>query len=367
MARYDGTELKPIVPLPPAVAESLSSLPASPDWFPMHVHPDKDVFQMVKMSPAWYRQADFLDPPRIPGKLAVEIPGGFIRKTLNTPPARPCGIIFHTAFCGSTLLSRILEKVTSAFILREPRTFHSILHGQRRGTLSAAATADWTDTVLRLLCRTYSETHTAVAKLTDWSNGLMDVITRSRESSKSLFLYQSLPEFIIACVKHESRHPWIAGQYRSIAAFLQAENADRAQSIAEKAAGYWYFNLRSYREVAQKYPDRIGALNFRQLLEDAGAVARSVADWYGLNVDERRFDDKLQSVMGIYSKRAEQRYSPAQRQQEMHRLAREHASEVSQGLEFMESRVGNMTAFAELPNTLSTSLTGTTFSSDRPV
>jgi hypothetical protein len=50
-----------------------------------------------------------------------------VLETLNTVPAKPSGFIFHTSRCGSTLLTRTLQKSIDVLAFNEPQPLNALL------------------------------------------------------------------------------------------------------------------------------------------------------------------------------------------------------------------------------------------------
>ena len=73
----------------------------------------------------------------------------------GTPP-QPMGFLFHSAFCGSTLLLSALDRPGVAMGLSEPVLLNDVVGFRRRGA-PPAAVARLADSATRLLARPFAD------------------------------------------------------------------------------------------------------------------------------------------------------------------------------------------------------------------
>lgn len=80
-------------------------------------------------------------------------------------------VIFHVAFCGSTLLARLLEQDGAAHVLREPNVLVDLANWKRAGV--DARFAPSLRLVMASLRRRWVPTEAAVVKASNWPNNLI--------------------------------------------------------------------------------------------------------------------------------------------------------------------------------------------------
>ncbi|HQR25171.1 MAG TPA: hypothetical protein PK163_10320, partial [Steroidobacteraceae bacterium] len=139
----------------------------SPEYFPIRLAPEANALTLVPMSEQLYREVNFLDDREIPMDGSREVPLDAAIRALDQlhPPPRPLHWIFHVAFCGSTLVSRCLEQLATAFVLKEPFAVHDLAHRRRHGPADPAGPGGWHDSLRlldALLARTYHSDQVAI-------------------------------------------------------------------------------------------------------------------------------------------------------------------------------------------------------------
>ena len=92
----------------------------SPDMFFTRYQFIEERAYMVKMSPQFYQDSVFLDPGRMKGTCVIEVPFKWVESIANSVEIQKMPMIFHTAFCGSTLMSQSLQATFNVLSLREP-------------------------------------------------------------------------------------------------------------------------------------------------------------------------------------------------------------------------------------------------------
>lgn len=136
-----------------------------------HAMPDAGTIEFRRITAAAVRQASFLD-----GRVPVGEPAGacsiseLLVALRHTPDPGPLPMIFHVSFCGSTLLSRLLDVPGHALVYREPAIQIALADrhaaGLRVGDALAVSTA--------LLGRPVDGA-AAIVKPTNWANVLLPV------------------------------------------------------------------------------------------------------------------------------------------------------------------------------------------------
>src|SRR3569623_1173442 len=167
----------------------------------------------------------------------MPVPLGALRRARPSDgPHQPTNqAVFHTAFCGSTLLSRTLDAL-GAFVLKEPQVLGALC-GIRRSIVPSSQR--WLDrltaplkrgisrvsgsgtmrslkwnravqaAVLELLARPFHGHEPVVVKMNDDCNELMSELT----PRTGIFLHGTLTEFLTAVLKFPDRREWMRRRF----------------------------------------------------------------------------------------------------------------------------------------------------------
>ena len=130
----------------------------------------------------------------------VKMPVAAVVDSARTADSGPCHYIFHSAFCGSTLMSRALDVEGAACVLREPRVLHEL------GDLNAGSNLPHDqklalDVVLDLMQRPRLPGEKTIIKPANVANPLIDAIMEHQPNSRALLMYCSLPHFLLAIAR----------------------------------------------------------------------------------------------------------------------------------------------------------------------
>lgn len=105
------------------------------------------------------------------------------------PPAEPDCYIFHVSFCGSTLLTRLLERPGKVFALREPHCLVTLADGKAKyapeGGSKIAPLADFARATLRAR---WAPGEVILAKPSNWANNLLPELTADSGAIRPLFV-----------------------------------------------------------------------------------------------------------------------------------------------------------------------------------
>lgn len=259
-----------------------------PAWLPVHFDATNGELGFVRLSMETMESATFH------GRRELQDAGALVRlpwQAAAPAPTRPrmC-LLFHTAFCGSTLLSRILQDSPRVMVIREPSVLLDIAQLTKRiGTQTVEGVLA---TTLALLARPWTENGTILLKPTNQVNSLLPEILRNADG-KAILLYSSLPEFIVSnCTKlpqSETFVRWLAQH------FLRGSRLQRALRIPwhqpfhfiEACVLAWHAQMEIYADaLAADSEDRLRSLDFATLQCDVMSVVPECARWLGLGADE---------------------------------------------------------------------------------
>ncbi len=315
---------------------ALNTFETTPDLFPARIDFFERKTWFVKMSPQWYSESVFLDPGRIRGSCVIEVELERLQQMTQGIAWQPSAYIFHSAFCGSTLMAQALDAIFSCLPLREPEVLGNLqtfISPQTKNTEQQKN--DWLDRILRLLSRRYISNQKTVIKTNDFANPMMIKLLDCPRDIPILFMYTPLPEFVAACLKVDSRRKWIRSRYKTVSAntprllTLPHKLAIDDESYAQMAAIYWSYNIALYLEAWQRFPDKLHSLDINTLLAQPRESIEACGHKFGLkSLDGVDTKKQINGLFGIYSKNSKLSYSPQQRTEDIGRLLTKYKTEM---------------------------------------
>jgi len=311
----------------PQIEQAMQTISTTPDLFPARIRFADDKAYFVKMSPQWYSDSVFLDPARIKGTYVIESNLQWAQSIAENTSWHPTNFIFHTAFCGSTLMAQALDAMFNSLPLREPEVLGNVLFYLRSQAGNDEEKFAWLQRVVSLLSRSYAPQQYVVIKTNDNANPLMLDLLKWRDDLPILFMYTPLREFLVGCLKADNRRTWIRQRYNAVKtlapALLNTEvefNVDENE-YGEMAAVYWVYNIALYHSAWQFSHQNIRSLDFNDMLARPRESVETCARLFGLqtlpDVDHNSEIDKL---FNVYSKNSNFKYSPQQRSKDIERI-----------------------------------------------
>ncbi len=207
------------------------------------------------------------------------------------------GFLFHSAFCGSTMLVRALDRAGLAMGLSEPLTLNDIVGFRRRGA-EPRAVARMADASLRLLARPFAPGELVVVKPSNIINPLAELLMAMRPQAKAVFLYAPLETFLISVVRKGLHcRLWarelLEGYLREGFVDLGFETADHfRQSDLQVAAIGWLAQHAHFAKLSAKVgAGRIATLDADRMTDNPAAAIKAVLRHYGLAAEDQIVKD----------------------------------------------------------------------------
>lgn len=180
-------------------------------YFPVDYLPASDSLAFLPMASDMIAQASFIDR-RLPLSFADAQPVLVSRcPLLDCAPA----LLFHNAFCGSTLLARALQAPPAVMSLREPSALLALAMANLKPEVFAPAQIERAArVVLGLLGRPWAANGQVLIKPTNQVNRILPLLLRVSPQSRVLLLHSSLEQFLLSCLKKlpaaEQQIRWMA-------------------------------------------------------------------------------------------------------------------------------------------------------------
>lgn len=328
----------------------LSKLAVSPDTYPQKLDLVRERILLIGFDEASYRAASFLDD-RILGpatKGAWLTIGLVAAQAERVRESRPLHYILHTGHVGSTLLSRLMDTTGTVLSLREPLPLRTLaeaadLVGQPESLLGETQYARLAATFARLWSRGYSSTRSVVLKATSAAARALPWLLEPDAAARAVYLNLRAEPYLATLLAGANSAQDLRGhgaeRMRRLRTRLDtALQPLHALSHGELTAMSWLAETLTRRELLDRFPGQVLALDFDELLADTPRVMHEVvahfqlsppADWLG----------RLGSnpALARYSKAPEQEYSAAVRAQVLAQARREQHAEIVRGMAWLES------------------------------
>jgi len=335
----------------------------SPDHFPIRVNPWNDAAVLVPLTPRLYRRLAFLDDRFVPMAASWDTS---LRALADAAPAdvprdrRPAHAIFHVAFCGSTLISRCLDRL-GTLVLKEPFPFHELGFMKRHDPLMHDRPRDWQtafDLVMRLLARTYPDTQASVIKPTDASTHLIEDVLAHAPDAGALFLYVDLETFLLSILGDPIRRGFARERLEDLSVLfpdhaLFCAATRRTLTDAESAACLWLLHRQIYADFAERNPDaRCRSLDFAAFLDDPAPALGGVARLFGIRTSARDLDEAVTAESGTHAKAPDMRFTRADRKAALQAVSDRYRDEVVEGLAWADRARSTCCLASTLPRPL---------------
>ena len=295
---------------------------SDPRWFPFDYVTDRDVFRMCAVTLVAIGASPFLDQRMDSASgTTTELRGSEAAIAMPVAPS----FLFHTAFCGSTLLARALHAPPRAVSLKEPQALLSLALARNRTHVQDLFDVRL-QTALALLARPWTTDGRVLIKPTNQANNLIAPLLARSPDSRAVLLYSSLEEFLLSCFKKlpeaETRIRWMA-QHLVAGTHLAAKlgiSSRQPFNLVESCVLTWFAQMELYADaLAADHGDRLRTLDMRAMLDQPTACVRACSEWLRLDPGDD-LETRVSTVFARDSKSAERQYDASLREQEKSRV-----------------------------------------------
>ncbi|QJQ33614.1 hypothetical protein GV829_06560 [Sphingomonas lacunae] len=277
--------------------------------------------------------------PFLTDELVGDRPGEWIERSALAEPARhlsgPVHFIFHSAFCGSTLLARGLDRPGLAMSLSEPVLLNDIVGIRRRAEMRGADIARLADDALHLLGRRWPDTHAVAIKPSNIVNGLIPAIMALRPESRAVLLHAPLRQFLSSVAR---KGLWcrlwvrelLEGLLREGAVQLGFEDRDyfRLTDLQVAAVGWLAQHAMFHRFAGQFGPAQMATLNSDLLTGRTAEVVEATGRLFALPMGAQVAAEVADGPAFTRHSKSGQRFSAADRAAERQAAEAAHGDEI---------------------------------------
>lgn len=309
-------------------------------WFPTEIDPAKGVVEFVRLPAAVLREAPFLDERLRPTGERVRRP---LAEVLGEDGAAAPALVFHTAFCGSTLLARALDVAGRTLVLREPGVLVRLPNLKRERHPSALDAGQWQRLVggtLKLLGAAGVAGEQVVVKLPNVANNLISEMLLASRARRAVLLYSDLRSFLVSVLKKGELGRAFA---RRLALLFSLDLPQVRDTTAREllqmtdlqmAAAVWLMQMELLAQGMRAAPGRVGTLETNRFLNQPKRALTAVAAWLELGLDEAAVDAVVAGpVFKRNSKIEEQAFDVARRNEEASAIEKVYGADIDRVVE----------------------------------
>jgi hypothetical protein len=313
-----------------------SHLRASPELFPIDLHPPSDAVALVPLSRVDYERASFLDT-RLEVRPALTPAFAEVAQAAQGLPVA-CDYIFHIGHVGSTLLSRLLGAHPRVFSLREPLALRTLAQGdwppaerERRLAVFAA-----------LYSRTWTPEQRALVKATSLVSEIAGDLLGLSAASRALMMTVRPQTYLEAILGGPNSRLELAQAAPGRLARLNRRVGGggwrlEALSEGELCAMSWACEMTALAAAAAAHPGRATWTNFDAFLADPRAgLGRALHGLHGEAAPEAVAAMAGSAYFQRYSKAPEYAFGPDMRAQVLAAARRDSGEEIARGLAWLD-------------------------------
>ncbi len=329
--------------------------------------------RFVHMTRRTFRVSSFLDQRIVTATpFELRVPLGDLIDDTSTAGQQSVCYVFHTAFCGSTLLARSLDHRRLCLPYKEPMALTQ--YCQSVSELPPEMRAELLSRIVRWLAKTFHAGETPLIKLSNLCSFVIAELLDSRPRPRGLFLYSDLRTFLCSILPSKARRAWVRKNLAITSCLAAPTGIAKDLDVmslndAEAASCLWLRQMHNYLQLVGKTGhDRVASLHCELFfghpetaLEaiseffDLGFAGREIKrtvtgkvfDTYSKPVPEGRLG-KILGRMGLYYGPAPQRFDKTQRAKILLAGESKYGSELAQGIDWVE----DMTRHEQIPKIL---------------
>ncbi len=311
-----------------------------PRWFLADYAFEHDRFHFIRLELEQITRATFLDRRMQADWGSVEQ----LDAATVAPPARTAALLFHTAFCGSTLLAKALHAAPVSVSLKEPLVLQRLAMAWLRMPDRRTMIETRLRSAISLLARPWAPQGRVLVKPANQSNVLLRAMCEHRPSAHAVLLYSGLDDFMLSCFKKlpeaETRIRWMAQSLLPGTRLARALRVDTATpfNLVESCVLAWYAQMERYADLlASDVDDLLRSLDFVRMLRDPLPCVEACGRWLGL--ETTGLHARVASAFSRDSKAEGRSFDARRRDSENQRAMASYGAIIDQGLRWAESHV----------------------------
>jgi hypothetical protein len=338
----------------------VEAIVADTTYYPLRITADWQQLEFARLPLPNFDDPVFHDDRGFaPETISGTIPIGELMGHLNTYDSatrRACILIFHTAFCGSTLLARYFQDLRLGRFFREPYVFTQLAM-QKWHDYGRTTPARWREAfevAIRLVTREFPDGLGAGLKLHDTVNNLMSELLEWHAGSRGIVLYSDLPSFLLANLKQQDRRRWIRTRSQACGSGRIAALADvdvESLSDAQVCSYVWLAQLRACSNGIAANGGRLRSLNCRFLFDEPAETLGAICRFIDGEADMKAIDAVVEQHAQQHAK-SRRDFNAAEERRASTELRRTYAKEIEEGLRWADVRCASGLDSIQMPSAL---------------
>jgi hypothetical protein len=258
---------------------------------------------------------------------------------LDLTPSAWRGYLFHTSFCCSTLLARLLDFPGRSLALKEPLILRRLSDAALNGTHSQELTA----AAVKLLFRDVDGGSAILVKPTHVALNIAAELLACKPSAKALLITSTLENFLISNIKKsedtQRKVPELVERFMA-ASDLSSRLPPEAFEPPSFLAGVslqWHAQQQLVRDLLNgPFGPYVQVVQEAGLLQAPADTLRAALDWLGWAIPEDAIEAQITRVMNRHAKSTGRTYNLLEKTHETDLLRRQFSDELAQALRWSE-------------------------------
>ena len=327
-------------------APALRDVVLNPEWVPHTYDAEGANLTFVDVPRAAWAELTFLSDEDFAGRFAkATFPVAAVASEAQGAERAPIHFVFHTSFCGSTLLARALDVPGVSAALREPDVLINLANRITRS--DDPQNRQRLELVLRLLERPFSPGECVIVKPTNFANRLVEPMLAMRSESRAVLLYSDVETFLRSLLKR-GMFGRIFGR-RMVAQIRSWSPLDLGYSSAELlqqtdvqiAALAWLMQIQHFDAIARAYAERVMIVDSAARLANPAQTIERVQDLFGLGLGTSQVEEIASGpVFSKHSKFSDRDYDSVARDEDHKAANQAYADELSMVVQWIEAVAG---------------------------
>jgi len=311
----------------------------SPEWLPHSFSDDGRRMASIFVPRAGHDGLTFLTDQYFANRFEVVLNDRARIDALAQEAAQgPLHFIFHTAFCGSTLLVKALTVEGRVMGLKEPVILNDL------ALRNSGQTDDELLLTLRLLARPFDDGGAVIVKAANVANRLLDPTLRLAPTSRAILMYSDLSSMLAAIAKQGlERRIWVRQLFPALSKWaplgkvLGAINALELADL-QLAALTWLMQVHHFQEIAATFgEERVMLLDAAEFLGRPRQTLAAVSDFLELGLDAAMIDSIAGGpVFRSHSKNIGASYDIEQRNRDIAAAQQSHEPEIKAAMAWLQ-------------------------------
>ena len=332
---------------------NVSRILEDPEWLPHTFNADGDQIMFLRVQAERRRVAPFLCAEWLSDCSRIALPWEAVNAVSQRLSVVPIHFIFHTAFCGSTLLVRVLDAARVASGLVEPAILLN-LHFRLSLSHDEAEQARLRVS-LKLLGRPLKAAEAVVAKPSCMANPIAPLMLQNSPSSRAVLLSSDLRTFLLAVAKRGPQGlAWGRRVFESCLENLPMEVGYTRQELArlnglQVSALAWIARRALFEDMLIRFgPERILQVSSGQLFDDPVRAAQRAASFFGLEFDASSLKALAESnALYTHSKETGRRFDLDARAKQQQMLSSTFGTQADAVVEWAEAEGSRKIVFSQ--------------------